>query len=410
MVRKMTHDINQGLSEGPTSPQHPLLPANAFQARASLDKLRLDNRRPNDPTLNDFKQNELTKKVRLTKVTSPAPRALWRELLRADPEALPTQSPEWLDCLCALERYEDASRFYTFEDGQHLLLPLVTRRGLPSALSVQSSFPHAWGMGGVISRGEVTKEHLVAVFADLAATPSLSVSLLPNPRHGALWRAAAPTGVTRIPRRAHVIDLEGGFEKVWAERFSKNTRTAVRKAERLGVEVESDTTGRLVPIFYGLYRRSIDRWAEQQREPRWLAHRRANWRDPFDKLEHIAEYLGASSRVWVAWHRGQPVAASLMLIGTNSDEIMGAMDKPLAAPLNANDLLQKAVIEDACRAGCRYHHLGESGASVGLARFKERFGAQAYPYEEYCLERFPVSKLDIGLRSVIKRVIGFKDA
>jgi lipid II:glycine glycyltransferase (peptidoglycan interpeptide bridge formation enzyme) len=99
-----------------------------------------------------------------------------------------------------------------------------------------------------------------------------------------------------------------------------------------------------------------------------------------------------------------------MLIGTNSDEIMGAMDKPLAAPVNANDLLQKAVIEHACRAGCRYHHLGESGESVGLAQFKERFGAQAYPYEEYRLERLPVSRLDMGLRGVVKRAIGFKDA
>ncbi len=307
---------SQGFSKGAISTQQSALQPGVYQPGTPQPGVS----RAGTP------QTNRQQKVRLSKVTSPAPRALWRELLRADPEALPTQSPEWLDCLCALERYEDASRLYAFDDGRELLLPLVKRRGVPPSFSVQASFPHAWGMGGVVSRGEVTKEHLAAVFADLAATPSLSVSLLPNPRHGALWRAAAPAGVTAIPRRAHVIDLEGGFEKVWAERFSKNTRTAVRKAERLGVEVESDTTGRLVPIFYGLYRRSIDRWAEQQREPRWLAHRRANWRDPFNKLEHIAEYLGTSSRVWVAWHGGQPVAASLMLVGTNSDEIMASGD------------------------------------------------------------------------------------
>ncbi len=89
---------------------------------------------------------------------------------------------------------------------------------------------------------------------------------------------------------------------------------------------------------------------------------------------------------------------------------MGAMDKERAAPVHANDLIQKLAIEDACLAGCRYYHMGESGTSVGMSEFKERLGAQAYTYETYRLERFPVSKLDRALRSVVKRAIGFKES
>lgn len=343
-------------------------------------------------------------------VISPAPRAAWQRLQRHDPEALPSQSPEWLDCLCALKGYRDASRLYTFSDGQQLLLPLVKRQGLPGPLAVQASLPHAWGMGGVLSSRDLHADHLRAVFEDLSRTPFLSTSLLPNPRHAALWRAAAPASAMTIPRHAHVIDLEGGFDRVWCERFSKTTRRMIRKAEKLGVVVECDTTSRLAPIFYKLHRLSVDRWAAQQNEPRWLAHLRAEVRDPLSKIEHIAQAMGAASRIWVAWHEGVPIAASLVLLSSNADDIMGAMDKPRAAATGANDLLLKLAIEDACASGARYYHLGESGESVGLAQFKERFGARAYPYHEYRLERLPISRWDRGLRGIVKRAIGFKDA
>ena len=65
-------------------------------------------------------------------VVSPAPRSAWRELVAADPQAMPTQSPEWLDALCADGRYVDASRLYRTADGGSALLPLVRRAGAAS--------------------------------------------------------------------------------------------------------------------------------------------------------------------------------------------------------------------------------------------------------------------------------------
>lgn len=343
-------------------------------------------------------------------VSSPAPRASWQALMKNDPEALPSQSPEWLDCLCLLKGYQDVSRFYEFADGQQLLLPLVRRKGVPSFLSVQASMPHAWGMGGVLTKLKPTAEHFAAVFADLAKTPFLSLSMLPNPRQGALWEVAGPAHALRIPRRAHVVDLEGGFNKLWDGHFSTNTRKVVRKAEQAGVVIEADTTGRLMPVFYQLYRLSIDRWAQYQHEPRWLAQLRASQRDPLYKLQHIAKCMGEVCRLWVAWHDGVPVASIVVLVNQNADYVMGAMDKERAAPIYASALLHKVAIENACLQGCHYYHMGESGDSQGIARFKERFGAQAYPYYEYRLERLPLTKLDRGVRGVVKRAIGFRDA
>ena len=74
-------------------------------------------------------------------VVSPAPREVWRELLESDPNALITQTPDWLDCICDLGDYEDASRLYHGGDGRKLVLPLVRRRGLPRKLTVSASLP-----------------------------------------------------------------------------------------------------------------------------------------------------------------------------------------------------------------------------------------------------------------------------
>ena len=349
----------------------------------------------------------------VAKVTTPAPPEVWRDLYARDPESLLTQAPEWTACLCAHGGYEDASRLYEFADGQQLLVPMVRRKGLPASLSIRASLPHAWGSGGVLARREPSADELRAVFGDLLAGSGLTLSVTPNPRRAEVWRAAAPgaSKLSVIPRRAHVLDLAGGFDAVWQERFLSKTRNKIRKAEKRGVVIECDTSGRLIPVFYDLLRRSVDRWADQQNEPRWLSRWRAAQRDPQSKFEHLARTLGDACRVRVAWHDGQPVAATITLLGPNTaDYIRGVMDKARAAPVNANDLLQSVGIQEACEAGCRYYHLGESAWSGPLSAFKERFGAQAYTYDEYRLERLPVTRLDRLMREGVKRAIGFKDA
>jgi hypothetical protein len=103
------------------------------------------------------------------------------------------------------------------------------------------------------------------------------------------------------------------------------------------------------------------------------------------------------------------VAAVLLLQGTNVNDARSVMDKELAAPVCANDLLLSLAIEEACRAGCRYYHLGESGDSAGLHHYKSRFGAVPYAYAEYHSERWPITHLDRRLRGLVKRLIGFRD-
>jgi hypothetical protein len=343
------------------------------------------------------------------RVISPAPRDVWEVLLTSDPKALATQTPAWTDCMCMTGDYADASRMYELPGGRRLVLPMVRRRHLPGLVAGDASFPPAWGMGGIVAPGGTQLADAAAVFTDLTARGGVRTSLRPNPLDADTWSATRPPGVVVIPRLAHVLPLEGGFDRVWTKRFKGSARTDVRTAERSGLTVERDTSGRLIPVLYELYERSLDRWADQSHEPRALARWRGHRRDPRRKFELMAQALGEACRIWVAWSDGRPAAAILVLQGMNATYSRGMMDKELAGPLRANYLLHRLAIEEACAAGCGHYHLGESGGSAPLSQFKARFGARPYAYAEYHIERLPITTLDRRARGVVKRMVGFRD-
>jgi Acetyltransferase (GNAT) domain len=343
------------------------------------------------------------------RVISPAPRDVWRAVVGADPNALAFHTPEWTDCLCEFGPFEDSSRLYELDGGRQVVLPMVRRRDRPVSLVTEASLPPTWSPCGVVAPGGTRMEDIAAVLADVRRRRVLRVALRPGPLDADAWGRAQPADAFVLPRLAHVLDLEGGFESVWEQRFSGTARTAVRKAERMRLTVERDTCGRLVPVMYQLFERSLERWARQQHE--WL--RLARWRrrrlDPIAKLEAIAATLGEACHIWVAWCQRRPAAAIMVLHGRNASYVRGMMDKELAGPTRANYLLHRLAIEEACAAGCRYYDMGETGVSASLAQFKTRFGARPYAYAEYHLERLPITRVSHGARGAVKRVIGFRD-
>jgi hypothetical protein len=208
-----------------------------------------------------------------------------------------------------------------------------------------------------------------------------------------------------------VVDLAGGFERVWADRLSRSIRKSVEKAERGGLRVQWDDTGALLPVFTELYERSLERWAGRQNEPvalsRWRMHRLT--RSP--ALEAVATTMSGVWRVGVVEVGGRPAAAGIVLIqpGGNANGFRMAMDVELVGRTGAGYMVQVRALEEACRAECRLFHLGESGAGGGLSDHKERMGGTPWSYEEILLERLPVARLDRLARRAVKRVIGFRD-
>lgn len=340
-------------------------------------------------------------------VITPAPRGIWQEVLAADPAHLESQSPAWVDAITAMGRYFDASRAYVFPSGTTAVLPAVgVARG---PMTRVWSMPPAWGMGGLISSEPLTRGLVQSVLRDVSRAGNLAFSVRPNPLNADAWKAAADLAL-EIERRAHVIDLRGGFEEVWNDRMSRGARKRANRADRLGVEVSRSTNGEGLEVFYALFQQSLERWARRQNEPRAMALWRGRRRDPLAKFQRMAEALGEAFRLWIASVDGRPAAAIIVTQGANAHYTRGVVDEELSGRTEASYLLQVRAIEDACRAGCAAYHMGESGSSRGLAEFKERLGAHSIPYAEYRLERLPVTRVDTAARTAVKKLIGFRDA
>jgi hypothetical protein len=342
----------------------------------------------------------------MLRVIAPAPRDVWRQIVASSPAALPEQTPEWVDAITADGRYEDASRLYEFRDGRAAVLPLVRRRRAPG--DWLSSFPPGWGIGGPV--GPAIDVTLVrAVVDDLTRLRATRITVRPDPTTADVWaQATAGTTTLAVARRGHVLDLAGGIEATRA-RLGSQARRNLRIAHKRGVTVQTDAGDRLLPLYYQLFLRSVDRWARAQHEPVTLARWRAGRRDPLAKLQSISEALSGRMRTTIAFVDGRPAAGVIVLHGRTAHYTRGAMDKALAARTYASHLAQWTAIEDACRSGMASYHMGESGNSDSLASYKEQFGAVSVPYAEYRFEQLPITRADTALRGSVKTVLRFRD-
>lgn len=339
-------------------------------------------------------------------VVSPAPRDVWDRLIASDPNSLPTQTGRWLDAICSVTGLEDASRMYQAVDGRLLVLPLLRRRALGVPL-VETSLPYGWGPGGLLAEdGLLRPDDVRAVFADLATAGAPLVRLRPSPATAKVWDEAASPVALRRAHMAQTVNLGAGFDEVWRARFKGDTRNRVRRAERHGVVIERDDTGRLVWIFQELYWKSVARWARHDGRPLVLARWQAARQEPDRKLAAVSAAMGDCCRTYVAYVKGSPAAAIVVLLGgTGAAYWRGAMDEDAAGKSYANYLLHSTAIKDACAAGCSAYHMGDSAPGSKLALFKSRFGAEERHYASYRVERLPFTTATDAARGVLGKAL-----
>jgi hypothetical protein len=343
--------------------------------------------------------------VQTLSVSSPVPLDAWREVVAADPGSMINQTPQWAAAVRSVRPdLADASRLYVLPDGRQLLLPLMRRSPMPG-LVLESS-------GDLLATGGVRSGDVTVVLEDLIQRRRVSrIIVSGNYRNADAWKRGCPGSVASRPRRIHVLDLDGGFDRVWSERFQPAMRRAVRKAERSGLTVERDTAGNLTSTFYEVSRLWMDDKSRETRLPPWLLARTVAGRaEPVELFRAVALELGDACRQWVAWHSGVPVAAMITLVhGEHALFWRGYSVKSVAGPLRANNLLQKMAIEDACDSGCRYYAMGESGGVESLERYKESFGAVPCSVPEIRLEGPAVATL-VALKRRAEAGAGFLTA
>jgi hypothetical protein len=326
----------------------------------------------------------------------------WAAAIAADPLALPEQSPEWLSAICSDGRFRDASRAYGRDAEPPVVVPLVRSR-----TGVLWSPPPAWGVGGTVGIG--LDDALVgSIVDDLRGLRAPRVALRIDARHESLWQAATRSDDVTLARRSHILELRSTPDEHLAS-LSKSARRQIRLGGRSGAEVVVDREGRLLEQHYGLFLRSVERWAGKQHEPVRLARFRAARRDPMSKLRAMSDALGDRFMIVMAYVDGRPASSAIVLLGATSRYVRGAMDIELAGPARASFAVQWRAIEEIHSFGSRRYHMGESGGSDGIAGFKEKFGAQPADHHEYRFERLPLtSTVDVAKRAV-KRTIGFRD-
>ncbi|MEY9847193.1 GNAT family N-acetyltransferase [Streptacidiphilus sp. MAP5-3] len=338
-------------------------------------------------------------------VVSPAPRSEWNRLLASDPAASVFQTPAWFDAVVRLTGGRDASRLYTTGDGRRLLLPLVRRTPLPG-IALDAAYPHRMGPGGLLATGGLRPADVELVLSDLlgvgfgAPRGARSVGVRISAMHDVTDRweqglalGAAP-GVDVIRSRVHVLDLDGGFARVRDDRFHASTRKNVRKAERSGLTVERDVTGRSVPAFYDLYLRWSAERARKSGLPWPLAAALARRREPLPMFRTLATTLDGACRIWLARYDDEPVAGLMTFVHRNHAISFRSYAVKELASLRAGLLLQRTAIEDACEQGCRFYSMGMSGGVEGIEAHKESMGATPRTVLECRRERLPLTRVE----------------
>lgn len=326
----------------------------------------------------------------VVRVTTPAPRSAWRAVLASDPGATALQLPSYHDAVLTATGGRDASRLYTVDDGRSLVVPLVGSRVVRG---VAAGFPGGYGHGGILATGGLRLADVAFVVDDLRRR---AVSIRIDGAHHTAdqWDVGARDGVVASRRRVEVIDLEGGYDAVRRERFTRRVREGLRKAERNAVRVERDTSGRLAPEFYRLYLDWVDRWVPRSGLPPAVARWSALRQEPRRKFELLTRLLGPSCRTFVAWHQGQPVAAFISFVhGYHATGWRSYANRELAHPVAANTLVAAAAVEDACASGCRFFDYGQSGGVADLQRFKQSLGAREQAATDLRLEPAALRRL-----------------
>jgi hypothetical protein len=316
----------------------------------------------------------------VVEMASPAPRDIWRGVLRDDPGATAHQTPEYLDAVVAGTGGVDVSRFYQLRDGRQLLLPLV-RRPSRLGLHLDASYPDGYGPGGLLATGGLLAEDVRLVVKDLRGE-SLSVRIGGAHHTREQWSAGLLPGVSEERHPVGVIDLaprqDGDLETFRTSHLDGETRQQLRRAARLGIEVEKDTTGRLVPVFYDIFRAWLEREIPRSGLPPRVARRRALRAEPYAKFAAVAAGTQDACRIFVAWYRGRPIAASILLVHGHHASCWRSYSIPeLAAPVFADLATQVSGIEDAIRSGCRTIDLVRSGGIEDRQHTKNSLGASA---------------------------------
>jgi hypothetical protein len=165
----------------------------------------------------------------------------------------------------------------------------------------------------------------------------------------------------------HVVDLSGGFDTVWRERFDKPRRRRVRRAEEHGVSIRRGAGPDDVARFVEVYRDRLRGWDTGEGHPERI-------------FMSLVERGGERVRLYLASHEGAVVGGHLNFYYGDMVTAWYGMTSTRAGDTQAGTLLYATCMREACEAGFARYNLGSSLGRASLIEYKESLGGEVRLY------------------------------
>ena len=170
-----------------------------------------------------------------------------------------------------------------------------------------------------------------------------------------------------IPARTDKVTmhlaLPDSQEELW-DSFKTKVRTKVRRAEKNDVSIDAGKE-QYVDDFYDVYTRTM-------RDLGSPPHNRR-----FFRL--LAELFAQEMETFVVRMDGQPVAASLILIGGTTLHVPWSGTDLKLRNMNINMVLYWTMLSHACKGGLKRFDFGRSTRDSGTYVFKKQWGSEEVP-------------------------------
>ncbi len=290
------------------------------------------------------------------RVVNPLEEPAWDELVLSHPDYTCFHGSAWARVLHETYGYQPC--YLLIRDGRHLraLLPVMdVRSRLTGRRGVALPFTDACPP---LASDPASSHALLAQLTELGRA------------HG--WKYWECRGVGNVPTGTpiartyygHVLDLSAGEARLF-DGFKTTVRTAIRKAEQAGVQVETSRGWDALRTFYALHCQTRRKHGLPPQPLRFFRNIQS----------HILDAnLGT---VVVARHQQRPIAAAVFFqFGRKAIYKYGASDAALQ-DLRANNLVMWHAIRWYARCGCDTFHFGRTDADAdGLRRYKLGWGAR----------------------------------
>jgi GNAT superfamily N-acetyltransferase len=168
------------------------------------------------------------------------------------------------------------------------------------------------------------------------------------------------------PAQTHVLELDQGFEKVWA-RFDRSKRRQTRKAKREGIEVAEASSVEEVIAYHRIYSDKAKQW-----------HLRTHY--PERLFVNLFEAGRGNVRLFLARLDGEILGGHLNFYFRDTVTAWNGVTTDDARGHQAGTALYSACIRHACDNGYDRYNLGASLGKQSLESYKQDLGGVVHQY------------------------------